>query len=76
MIHEELLREKAYFEWGSMMAKRLYDIDLIEDLIAKLDRFSCMNPNASYIFSAAKNGAENELNNVINDKYLTSERRK
>lgn len=64
-ICEELLEERAYYQYGVISAKELGTIDEIEAFISQMQRLACVNAKASYMFSAAQNGAENELDKLI-----------
>lgn len=65
LFGDELLEEEAYYEWGFREAKMAGNIAAVESLISDLNRFACLNPYASHIFSAAQNGAENVLDQLI-----------
>lgn len=61
----DMTDELAYFDCGAKLAKKAGNISAVESLISKLDEYSCLNKNASYMFSAAKNGAEYILDQLI-----------
>lgn len=62
---EELLEERACFDWGKMMARELGSIDAIEAFIVDMTEYACLNKYASKMFSAAQNGAENVLDELV-----------
>lgn len=65
MLCEELLEERAAFEWGMLTAKELGTIDSIEAFIVDMNEYACLNKKASRLFSAAQNGAENVLDKIV-----------
>lgn len=65
MFWEELLTEHTYFEWGFREAKKLHSVKKVEGFIKQMEHYSCMNKHASYMFSAAQNGAENALDIIL-----------
>lgn len=62
---EELLEERCCYEWGFREAKKAGNIAAVESLISDLNYFACLNEYASHMFSAAQNGAENALDQML-----------
>lgn len=45
-------------------------IDSVELFIRKMDEYSCMNSNSSYIFSIAHDVAEDVYDNLLSNLYI------
>lgn len=70
----EVLREKSYFNWGKEEALRranntaIQKVEVVECFISWLKWCSIQNQKTSYMFSAAQNGAESVLDDLIKER--------
>ena len=70
----EVLREKSHFNWGRDEALRrthntaIQKVEVVECFISWLKYCSIQNPKTSYMFSAAQNGAESVLDDLIKER--------